>query len=220
MPQSDLRPMDPHRDQPIVLRGAVLGEASSAIILLHGRGASAEDILGLGRQLANPQTALIAPRAAQNTWYPNSFLAPIDENEPWVTSALEKVKACVQQCLDAGVRRDRIALVGFSQGACLASEFTARNAARYAALVAFTGGLIGPLGKDFQYAGDLEGTPALLSSGDPDPHVPWTRVVETEKVLADMGAGVEAVRYINRPHTVLAEEVEMAKELLCVSFAA
>ena len=210
---------DPHADQPILLRGAALAEATSALILLHGRGSSAEDILGLGQYLGDAQTAFVAPQAAGHTWYPNSFLAPIPENEPWLTSALAKVGACVDQCLAAGVQRERIAIVGFSQGACLASEFTARNPARYWAVVAFTGGLIGPPGTTFQHFGDLQGTPVLLSSGDPDPHVPWERVVETGVVLSKMRAEVKSKRYANRPHTVMPEEVSAAQALLTRSVA-
>jgi predicted esterase len=213
-----MTPGDPHRDQPVIIRGQALAGADTAIILLHGRGGSTEDILMLGQELIedanDAHTALLAPQAAQHTWYPNSFLAPLAQNEPWLSSAIGKVGACVEQCLAAGVPKDHIAIVGFSQGACLASEFVARNPSRYGAVVAFTGGLIGPPGMDLHHPGSLDKTPVLLSSGDPDPHVPWERVEETRRIFTEMGADVHAVRYPNRPHTVLPEEIHNARNLL------
>jgi predicted esterase len=209
MPQSD-----PHGEQPVMMRGASIADARTAIILLHGRGGAAEDIIDLGEKLGDARTALIAPQAAQHTWYPNSFLAPLAQNEPWLSSAIAKVGACVGQCLEAGLGRERVAIAGFSQGACLATEFVARNPSRYGALIAFTGGLIGPQGMILKHPGSLEGTPVLLSSGDPDPHIPWQRVEETAAALREMDAAVRAVRYANRPHAVLPEEIQMAAQLL------
>jgi phospholipase/carboxylesterase len=205
---------DPHRDQPILTTGHKLAGASGAVILLHGRGASAEDILGLVPEFDRPQLTYLAPQAAGHAWYPNSFLAPIQQNEPWLTSALDKVRAIVDQIIAAGIARDRIVIAGFSQGACLASEFVARNAARYAALIAFTGGLIGPPGTDFRYDGDLAGTPAWFGSGDPDPHVPWKRVQESAAILSAMGAEAVAKRYAGMPHTISREEIEEAVNII------
>ena len=122
--------------------------------------------------------------------------------------------AVIEQCVELGIARGRIAIAGFSQGACLASEFVARHPSRYAGLVAFTGGLIGPPGADLRHQGTLEGTPILLSSGDPDPHVPWTRVEETAEQFTAMGAAVTLRRYPKRPHTVLPEEMAQARSLL------
>jgi phospholipase/carboxylesterase len=210
---------DPHRDQPVRTLGAPLAQAAAAIVLLHGRGASAEDILGLAGEMYDERFAYLAPQAADNHWYPYSFMAPIAENEPWLSSALAKVAAVVKVAVDGGVPLERIFVCGFSQGACLSTEFIARNPARYGGLVAFTGGLIGPADADLHHAGKLAGMPALFSSGDPDPHVPWSRVLASAKELTAMGAEVETQRYPGRPHTVLPQEIEAARELIFQSLA-
>jgi phospholipase/carboxylesterase len=205
---------DPHRDQPVVTLGAELTQATAAVILLHGRGASAEDILGLATEMYDQRFAYLAPQAAGNAWYPYSFMAPIEKNEPWLSSALAKVGTILQQAVAAGLSRDRIFVCGFSQGACLSSEFVARNPARYGGLIAFTGGLIGPPDADLHHEGDLGEMPALFSSGDPDPHVPWSRVLESAEQFTAMGAAVKTQRYPGRPHTVLPEEIKSARELI------
>jgi phospholipase/carboxylesterase len=205
---------DPHRDQPVHALGAPLAQAAAAIVLLHGRGASAEDILGLAGEMYDERVAYLAPQAADHRWYPYSFMAPIAENEPWISSALAKVAAVVQLAVDGGVSLEHIFVCGFSQGACLSTEFIARNPAPYGGLVAFTGGLIGPAGADLHHAGNLAGMPALFSSGDPDPHVPWSRVLESAKQFTAMGAEVETQRYPGRPHTVLPQEIKAARELI------
>jgi phospholipase/carboxylesterase len=205
---------DPHRDQPVRRLGAALNQAAAAMILLHGRGASAEDILGLAAEMYDERVAYLAPQAAGHSWYPNSFLAPISENEPWLSSALAKVAQIVQLAVDAGISHEHIVICGFSQGACLSSEFVATHPARYGGMIALTGGLIGPAGTDFHHDGDLAGTPALFSSGDPDPHVPWARVLESAEQYKAMGAGVQTQRHPGRPHTVLPREIESAREIL------
>ena len=205
---------DPHRDQPVLSEGAGLDQATAAVILLHGRGASAEDILGLAGEMYDERVAYLAPQAADHRWYPYSFLEPLAENEPALSSALRKVGAIVEFAVDAGVARERIFVCGFSQGACLASEFVARYPARYGGLVAFTGGLIGPPDMDLYHPGDLEGMPALFSSGDPDPHVPWARVQASGEQLAAMGAQVRVQQYPGRAHTILPEEIDAARELI------
>jgi phospholipase/carboxylesterase len=205
---------DPHRDQPVRTLGASVTQAEAAVVLLHGRGASAEDILGLAGEMYDERIAYLAPQAADHRWYPYSFMAPIAENEPWLSSALEKVGAVVKLAVDGGVSLERIFLCGFSQGACLSTEFIARHPARYGGLVALTGGLIGPTDADLHHAGDLAGMPALFSSGDPDPHVPWSRVLESAKQFTAMGAEVETQRYPGRPHTVLPQEIKAARELI------
>ena len=205
---------DPHRDEPVLTLGAKLTEATAAVILLHGRGASAEDILGLATGMYDERFAYLAPQAAGNAWYPYSFMAPLEKNEPWLSSALAKVAAIVQQAQAAGVSLDRIFVCGFSQGACLSSEFVARNPARYGGLVAFTGGLIGPPDANLHHDGDLEGMPALFSSGDPDPHVPWSRVLESAEQFTAMGAAVKTQRHPGRPHTVLPQEIKSARDLI------
>jgi phospholipase/carboxylesterase len=205
---------DPHRDGPVRQFGRPLAKASGAVILLHGRGGSAGDILTLAGGLYLPQLVYLAPQAARNSWYPNSFLAPIAQNEPWLTSALRKVETTLQMANDAGISADRVVIGGFSQGACLATEFAARHPQRYAGLILFTGGLIGPPGADLAHRGDLAGTPAFFGSGDPDPHVPWQRVEQSARIFAEMGAAVTSRRYANRPHTISREEIDFAKGLI------
>jgi phospholipase/carboxylesterase len=205
---------DPHAAGAVLQAGAPLKAADLAVVLLHGRGGSAEDILELGSALHLPNVAYLAPQAAGNTWYPLSFLAPRKANEPYLSSALAKVDSVVRSLEQSGFGRERIVVAGFSQGACLATEFVASHPARYAGLIAFTGGLIGPPHSLESPVGTLAGTPALFSSGDPDPHVPWTRVEESAAILSAMGAAVTTKRYPGRPHTVTQEELELARQLL------
>jgi phospholipase/carboxylesterase len=205
---------DPHRDQPILQRGAALDSAKGAVVLLHGRGASAEEILGLAQDFELPDLAYLAPEAAEHTWYPYSFLSPIEQNQPWLDSALKLVGETVERATTAGIERQKVAIVGFSQGACLATEFVVRNATRYGGLVAFTGGLIGPPGAKFAYSGDLASTLSFLGAGDRDPHVPWKRVEESAAVLSDLGAAVTLRRYPGLPHTINQDEIDHAKIIL------
>jgi predicted esterase len=206
---------DPHAAGALLQAGAAFNTADLAMVLLHGRGGSAEDILELASAFHLPNVAYLAPQAAGHTWYPLSFLAPRKANEPDLSSALAKVDSVVRTLEQAGFGRERIVIAGFSQGACLATEFVASHPARYGGLIAFTGGLIGPPGSlQSSPAGELAGTPALLSSGDPDPHVPWTRVEESAAILSAMGATVTTKRYPGRPHTVTQEELELARILL------
>ena len=205
---------DPHGSRPVLQVGAPLATAEGAMILLHGRGASAEDILGLGAALAPAGWTLLAPEAAGHTWYPESFLAPRAANEPFLSSALAKIGALLESVEAAGITAERVVIAGFSQGACLTTEFVARNPRRYRAALAFTGGLVGPLDEPLVLTGDLAGTPVLLSSGDPDPHVPWARVEQSAQLLRGIGAEVTLRRYPGRPHTVNAEEVRTARGIL------
>jgi phospholipase/carboxylesterase len=186
----------------------------TAIVLLHGRGGSAQDILGLREELGFPDAVWLAPEAPGHTWYPYSFLAPLERNQPWLSQSLAQVGETVDRTVREGIERDRIVLAGFSQGACLATEFAARNAARYGGLIAFTGGLIGPPGTDFRYPGDLAGTPVFLGAGDPDPHVPWQRVQQSAGVLSRMGAEVTLKRYPGLPHTIGEDELAEARKLI------
>ena len=202
---------DPHGSQPVRHYGAALKDASAAMVLLHGRGASAGDILGLAGEFYSPEMAYLAPEAANHTWYPNSFLAPMEQNEPWLSSALAKVGSVVNEVIAAGIAREKIVLAGFSQGACLTTEFVARNAARYGAVMVFTGGLIGPPERRFEFAGSLGGTPVFFGSGDPDPHVPWERVKHSAEIYTKMGAAVTLRRYPGMPHTISLAELEEAK---------
>lgn len=205
---------DPHGGSAVLQAGAPLDKAALAVVLLHGRGGSAEDILALAPAFSLPNLAYLAPQAAGHTWYPLSFLSPREANEPYLSSALAKVESVVQSLFQAGFDRERIVVAGFSQGACLATEFVAAHPARYAGLIAFTGGLIGPPGSLRHPAGELAGTPALLCSGDPDPHVPWARVEESAAILSGMGARVTVKRYPGRPHVISQGELELARNLL------
>ena len=215
---------DPHASGRVLNAGSAVSEASLAVVLLHGRGGSAEDILGLASAFDMPGIAYFAPQAAGHTWYPLSFMAPREANEPYVSSALAKVDAVLRSIEQAGLERNRIVVAGFSQGACLATEFVASHAARYGGLIAFTGGLIGAPGtlksgpNHVTGAGaELAGTPALLSSGDPDPHVPWQRVEESAAILRSMGAAVTTKRYPGRSHTITPEELAAARSLLATA---
>lgn len=205
---------DPHGNQPVRTSGRNLQSARAAVIMVHGRGASAEDILSLADEFDLPDFAYLAPQAAGHAWYPYSFLSPLAQNQPWLDSALAFLGRLVQQAVEGGMPREKVALVGFSQGACLSTEFLARSAARLGGLVAFTGGLIGPPGTAFKYPGDLAGTPCFLGSGDPDPHVPWERVQESAAVLSVLNANVTLRRYPGLPHTINQDELGHARQLL------
>ncbi|HZW09628.1 MAG TPA: dienelactone hydrolase family protein [Phycisphaerales bacterium] len=213
-PTSDRPTPDPHADAPLRRAGPPIESAAGVLVLLHGRGATAESILGLHEALAIRSLAAIAPQASDNTWYPLSFLAPLDSNQPHLDSALARVESIVRDVLAAGVPSERIALLGFSQGACLACESAARHPRHYGALIALTGGLIGPDGTARRYPGSLDGTPVFLASGDPDAHVPFARVRETADVLVRMGAKVELRRYPGMPHTINNEELAAARDSL------
>lgn len=195
-------------------RGEPLATAGAAVVMIHGRGDSAEGILELADVLERPGIAFVAPQAANRTWYPNSFLAPISRNEPWLSSALDAVDGVMTEVARAGVPTERTVLLGFSQGACLASEYAARNARRYGGLAALSGGLIGPDGTDRDYSGSLAGTPVFLGCSDIDPHIPVERVHETGEVLRRLGADVDERIYPNFGHTVNQDEIDAIQALL------
>jgi predicted esterase len=189
-------------------------QANATLILVHGRGGTAESMLSLYAGLELDGLPALAPQAAGRTWYPLSFLAPLEANQPFLDSALRRIEALVSDLLARGIPSERIALLGFSQGACLTLEFTARHPRRYGAVMGLTGGLIGPPGTPRDYPGELSGTPVFLGTSDPDPHVPFERVRETETVLARMGAVVELRRYPGMPHTVNEDELDACRKLL------
>lgn len=205
---------DPDAGQPVLTAGPAPAEAGAVLLLVHGRGATADSILSLHRELGLPAVAALAPQAAGFTWYPNSFLAPLEANQPWLDSALRRLESLVREMLARGVESDRLALLGFSQGACLALEFTARHPRRYGAVMGLTGGLIGPPGAVRSYPGSLAGTPVFLGTGDPDPHVPFARVQETAAVLQRMEAVIELRRYPGMPHTINEDELGVCRSLL------
>ncbi|ELY97923.1 alpha/beta hydrolase [Natrialba asiatica] len=207
----------PHQDQPLVTAGTELGDATAAMILVHGRGATARSIVQMGREVHREGVALLAPQAERNEWYPNSFLAPVESNEPGRSSGLQAIRNAIETATDAGIPTERILVLGFSQGACLASEFVARNPRRYGGLVALSGGLIGDEIEADDYAdtdGDLDGTPAFLGCSDVDPHIPEERVHETARVLEELNADVTERIYEGMGHGVNEDELETVAELV------
>jgi predicted esterase len=205
---------DPHASQPVLKRGPQPADARITIVCVHGRGASAEDILGLAGELRLADVAYLAPQAAGNTWYPYSFLTPTEKNEPFLSSALHVLEQTVDSLAQQGVARDRVALMGFSQGACLSLEFAARHAERYAAVIGFSGGLIGPPGVPRAYGGNFEGTPVFLGCSDVDSHIPLERVHESAEVFRRMGAAVDERIYPRMGHTINNDEISAARALL------
>jgi predicted esterase len=197
-----------------VQAGAPLGEGRGTVIMVHGRGAGPANILDLVPRLAHPDFTYLAPTAAGRTWYPHSFMADAAANEPWLSSALRAVARAVAGVVARGVPTDRIVLLGFSQGACLTSEFAAAHAARYGGVIVFSGGLIGPPGTAWTYPGAFEGTPVFLGNSDVDAHVPAARVEETAAVLTRMGAAVDLRIYPGMGHVVNDDEISAARALL------
>jgi predicted esterase len=205
-----------HEGQPVLRGGAPTAGARAALLLIHGRGASADDIFGLGEELAAgmPGVVLLAPQAAGNAWYPQRFLAPLAQNEPELTSALGVVAALVAELGTAGLGPEKIILAGFSQGACLSIEFALRNARRYGAVVGLSGAMIGPPGSPRTPKGNLAGTPVYLGCSDRDAHIPLASVQESAAVLTRVGASVTKAIFPGMGHTVNAEEVAAARELV------
>ena len=203
----------PHDGQPVLRAGEPLDKARGAMILVHGRGASAADIMTVGNELMHPGFAYLAPEAAGHAWYPNPFTAPLDSNEPYLSSALEVLESLVAT-VTAHVAYERIILLGFSQGACLTLEFAARHARRYGGVIAFSGGLIGPDGTPRDYPGSFAATPMFIGCSDVDPHIKKERVVEAGEVLKGMGAKVTVKLYPNMPHTVNADEIHSAAQVV------
>src|SRR5690348_8164287 len=196
----------PHAGQPVVHEGAPLETAHAATLLVHGRGASAADIMTVGRELMHPDFAYFAPQAAGNAWYPNPFTGPLESNEPYLSDALRVVGDLVAR-VEERVPAQRTILLGFSQGACLTLEFAARNARRYGGVVGLSGGLIGPDGTPRDYACSLAGTPVFLGCSDVDPHIPKERVEESAEVLRRLGGDVTARLYPRMAHTVNRDEL-------------
>jgi phospholipase/carboxylesterase len=196
----------------IVTAGTPAGQATKAVVLLHGRGGSAEDIISLKRHLDLEGAALYAPQATNNSWYPYSFLAPVEQNQPALDSALLLIGEVVADIVAGGIAPENIYFAGFSQGACLTLEYTARNAQRYGGIIALTGGLIGQTLDIENYQGDFGQTPVFISTGDPDPHVPVSRVKESIAVLERMNAFVSYAIYPGRQHTISAEEIRMVNK--------
>ena len=194
--------------------GKSLQEANKVLIMIHGRGADARDILGIASHLNVQEYALFAPEATNNTWYPYSFMAQPEQNEPWLSSTLNLLKETVHGAMEQGISANNIYFLGFSQGACLALEFVARNAERYGGVVALTGGLIGDKIDPDNYSGNFGGTPIFMGTGNPDPHVPIQRVRESAKILEKMNAEVHLKVYDGKAHSVSQDEIEKENRLV------
>ncbi len=205
---------DLHESQPVLRAGEPLDKARAAMILIHGRGATAEDILSLRYEFDQPGFAYIAPQAANNTWYPNRFIAPIESNEPYLSSALAMIDSLVKSVIQAGVPMERLVLLGFSQGACLALEYAARNTGQYGGVIGLSGGLIGPDGTPRDYPGNLAGTPVFLGCSDVDAHVPKVRVEESAAAFERLGASVTMRIYPNMGHTINQDELDFVRSIL------
>ncbi len=203
-----------HLGQPLVLAGESPGRARAAMIMVHGRGATAQDILTLTPDLHWPGFAYLAPQAAGNTWYPNSFLAPISDNEPALSAALSVITSLLDQLARLGIPAERTIILGFSQGACLSLEFVARNARRYGGVVGLSGGLIGPEDTPRNYPGSLAGTPVFLGCSDIDPHIPKERVEQTAAVLRLSGGDVTTRFYPRMDHTVNQDELHFVRGMM------
>jgi phospholipase/carboxylesterase len=199
----------------IVKAGVALQDAKKAIVMIHGRGAAPQDIISLKRYLNLDDVATLAPAATNNSWYPFSFMAPVQKNQPALDSALALIDDAVKEIEATGISAEHIYFAGFSQGACLTLEYTARHARKYAGIIALTGGLIGEKLEPDNYGGDFENTPVFISTGDPDPHVPVSRVEESIAVLKNLNAQVTSAIYPGRPHTISGEEIAIVnKEIL------
>ncbi|MGE5683169.1 MAG: alpha/beta hydrolase [Bacillota bacterium] len=198
----------------ILIAGKAVAEAEKALIMLHGRGGSAEDILSLSKYLQIEGCTFLAPQASGGSWYPYSFLAPKKNNEPWLTSSIDLLGSIKKDLNDQGITTDRIYLLGFSQGACLALEYAARFAEKYGGIAAFTGGLIGDIIYPERYNGDFMATPVFIGTSDPDPHVPLARVEATAEVYRKMNAELTLKIYKNMGHTISDDEINTVNGLI------
>lgn len=197
----------------IITAGVPVEQAKSALVMIHGRGASAESMVPLSRYLDLKDAAIFAPQATKHSWYPTSFIEPVEYNQPALDSALELVGGLVQDIIKAGIPADQIYFLGFSQGACLTLEYVTRNAQKYAGVIAFTGGLIGEKLQMENYKGDFAETTVLISTGDPDAHVPLKRVKESAGIMEGMNAKMHVVAYPAKQHTITNDEIDLANSL-------
>jgi phospholipase/carboxylesterase len=205
---------DPHKDTPVLFSGEPFGTAKAAAIMVHGRGSGAEEILTLAGGLPGDGFIFAAPQANNNTWYPYSFLYPVEQNEPGISSGLKKIKNLISELNKKGIPKEKIMLIGFSQGACLTLEFTARNPARYGGIIGLSGGLIGNKLFAEKYTGNLERTPVFLGCSDVDPHIPLKRVVHSAEIFSQLNGNVEKRIYRDMPHTVNEDEISFIAELM------
>jgi predicted esterase len=203
-----------HQGQPVLRAGAPLQQAKAAMIMIHGRGASAHDILGLAGELALENYAFLAPQAANNTWYPYRFMEPLASNEPYLSHALDTVGGLIAIVEQAGIPVDKILLLGFSQGACLVLEYAARKARRYGGVIALSGGLIGPDGTSRDYPGSLEGTPVFLGCSEVDFHIPRQRVDDSAEIMQRLGGTVTKRIYPKMGHTIIDDEIKITQDIM------
>jgi phospholipase/carboxylesterase len=192
----------------ILAAGLPIEEAEKAMIMIHGRGGDAHSIMDMKAYLNLNNFALLAPEATNHSWYPYSFLSPAEQNEPWLSSGIDTLHALIDEVIEKGIPAENIYLMGFSQGACLTLESTARKAMRYGGIIAFTGGLIGESIDPKNYSGNFNGTPVFIGCGDPDPHVPVQRVIDSINILKNLGATVTEKIYPGIPHTIIQEEID------------
>jgi predicted esterase len=204
----------PHAGQPVLQDGQPLGEAPVVVIMLHGRGAGPDNIIELAGAIGEPNATYLAPAAADRTWYPYSFMTEIAKNEPYLSSALSVVGALVSQVEAAGIARDHIVVMGFSQGACLTTEFAIRNASRFGGFIAFSGGAIGPVGTTWDETGRFDGTPMFFGCSNSDAHIPEARVNESAALCERMGAAVTRKIYPGMGHLVNDDEIAHARALM------
>ncbi len=204
----------PHQNQQVAQHGPSLDQARAAVILIHGRGATAESILSLARELDVNEVAYRAPQAANNAWYPHSFMEPVGQNEPGLSSGLQAIHHLLDQFHDVGFKNKQILIMGFSQGACLALEYAARHPQGYGGIAAFSGGVIGEKVEFQHYYGSLEGTPVFLGCSDRDPHIPKERVDETAKLFRYLDANVTEKIYTGLGHTINSDELQHARSML------
>lgn len=207
-------PVTAHQGQPVLMGGVLINRARAALVMIHGRGATAQSMLALASELPHPDFIYVAPQAADNTWYPHSFLNPIASNEPYLSSALRAVGEVLTHLVEAGLPHERVLLLGFSQGACLALEYAARFARRYGGVVGLSGGLIGPEGTPRNYAGSLDSTPVFLGCSDNDFHIPAARVLHSAHVMRRLGGQVTERLYPNLGHTINDDELEHVRTLM------
>lgn len=210
----------PHQGQPVRTAGAKMESAVAAMVMIHGRNATADSILSLVSAIDTPGFAYLAPQAAGNTWYPNSFLAPIPSNEPGITSGIAAINDVLERISAAGIPPERTMLLGFSQGACLSLEYSARNARRYGGVAGLSGGLIGPDGTPRDYPGSFDGTPIFLGCSDVDDHIPVERVKDSARILEETGAVVTVRLYPGMGHLVNDDEVSTVRTMMAAVVAA
>ena len=206
--------MQPHEGQPVRYAGKPVAESAVAMLMIHGRGASAENILSLSETFATQDIAFVAPQAARASWYPYSFLSLIEDNEPGLSSGLAVIGQLLHDITRQGIPMHKIILLGFSQGACLSLEYAVRHPQRYGGIVALSGGVIGPVGMERQDAGDMQQTPVFLGCSDVDAHIPLHRVQESTKIFKGLNADVTERIYPGMGHTINQDEVDYINELL------